>query len=117
MRPIKTTGEVRLDDGELGIPRRATARPAPKYIYKPRRGLNDISVLSSLTMCASLSREGSHPANVDFSLVSIFAVAAVSAAIRPSSGKYRLICTRSCGRCDAAGTRNRRIQCVSQKLA
>jgi hypothetical protein len=38
---------VRLDDRSFGIPRRATAsRPAPRRIYKPRRSLNDISVLS-----------------------------------------------------------------------
>jgi len=42
----KTTGDLRLDDRRLGIPWRATAsRPAPERIYKPRRGLNDISVL------------------------------------------------------------------------
>ncbi len=42
----RTTGDLRLDDSNFGIPRRATAsRPAPERIYKPRRGHNDISVL------------------------------------------------------------------------
>ena len=42
-----TTGDLRLDDRRLGIPGRAIAsRPAPRPIYKPRRDLNDISVLS-----------------------------------------------------------------------
>jgi hypothetical protein len=42
-----TTGDLRLDDRRFGIPGRAIAsRPAPRRIYKPRRGLNDISALS-----------------------------------------------------------------------
>jgi hypothetical protein len=35
----------------------ATARqPAPARIYKPRRGLNDVSALSKARYCRSLSR-------------------------------------------------------------
>ena len=41
---------------KFGIPRRATAsRLAPKPIYKPRRGPNDISVLSKSCYGRSLS--------------------------------------------------------------
>jgi Helix-turn-helix domain of resolvase len=44
--PPKTTGDLRLDDRKFGIPWRAIAsRPDSERIYKPRRGLNDISVL------------------------------------------------------------------------
>jgi len=42
---------------KIDIPRRATAsRPAPERIYKPRRGLNDVSVLSKFRYGRSLSR-------------------------------------------------------------
>jgi hypothetical protein len=50
-------GDTRLDDRKFGIPRRATAsQPAPNHIYKPRRDLNDISVLSKLAYERSFSR-------------------------------------------------------------
>jgi hypothetical protein len=40
---------------KFGVPRRAVAsRAAPKRIYKPRRGLNDISVLSKARYGRSL---------------------------------------------------------------
>jgi hypothetical protein len=65
--PPKTRGDVRLDDRRFGIPQRATVRRlAPKRIYKPWRGLNDISVLSKSYYLA------------------------VSVAIRPSSGECRM---------------------------
>ena len=49
-------GDVRLDDRKFGILRRATAsRLAPNRIYKPQRGLNDISVLSKSCHRPSLS--------------------------------------------------------------
>ena len=55
--PRKTTGDLRLDERKIDIPRRATAsRPAPERIYKPRRGLNDISVFSKSRYGPSLSR-------------------------------------------------------------
>ena len=48
---------MRLDDRKFGIPRRATAsRLAPKRIYKPRRGLDDFSVLSKSGYGRNLSR-------------------------------------------------------------
>ncbi len=54
--PGKTTGDLRLDERKFGIPRRAIAsRPAPKRIDRPRRGLNDISVLSKSRYGHSLS--------------------------------------------------------------
>ena len=43
---------------KFGIPRRATASPlTSKHIYKPRRGFNDISVLSKSRYGRSLSRD------------------------------------------------------------
>jgi hypothetical protein len=40
-----TTGDLRLDDKDSTSPGRAIAsRPDPELIYKPRRGLTDISV-------------------------------------------------------------------------
>ena len=55
--PRKTTGDLRLDERKIDIPGRATAsRPAPERIYKPRRGLNDISVFSKSRYGPSLSR-------------------------------------------------------------
>ena len=58
MRSLKLTEEVRLEDGKFGIPRRAAASPlAAKRIYKPRLGLNDISVLSKSCYVRSLSRD------------------------------------------------------------
>ncbi len=48
---------VRLDNRTFGIGRRASAsRHASKRIHKPRRGLNDISVLSKSCYSSNLSR-------------------------------------------------------------
>jgi hypothetical protein len=56
--PPKTAGDLRLDDRKFGIPRRATAsRLAPKCIDKPRRSLDEISVLSKSRYVRSLSRD------------------------------------------------------------
>jgi hypothetical protein len=58
-RSTKTTGDVRLDDGKFGIPRRATAsRPTRKRIYKLQQDLNDIPVLSKSCYGPSVSRVG-----------------------------------------------------------
>jgi len=47
---------LRLDVRKVDIPRPATAsRPAPERNYKPRRGLNDISVLSKSRCGRTLS--------------------------------------------------------------
>ena len=51
-------GDTRLDDRRFGVPQRATAsQPAPKHIYKPRWGLNDVSVLSNPCYGRSLNRD------------------------------------------------------------
>ena len=55
---VTFNGEVRLGDRKFGLPRRAIAtRPAPKHFYKPRLGLNDISVLSKSCYGRNLSRD------------------------------------------------------------
>jgi hypothetical protein len=55
-RRMRNHGRRASDDRKFGIPRRAIAsRPAPKRIYRPRRGLNDISVLSKSCRGRSLS--------------------------------------------------------------
>jgi hypothetical protein len=55
-RTSKTTGDVRLDDTKFGIPRQPPrAGPPRNRIYKPRRGLNDISVLSKYRYGRSFS--------------------------------------------------------------
>jgi hypothetical protein len=73
MRSVLTSTTKKLQETcvlmteKFGIPRHALAsRPAPKRIYKRRRGLNDIQSCQSVAMDA------------------------VSASVRPSSGEFDL---------------------------
>ena len=50
-------GDTRLDDRRFGPQTRNREPACPEHIYKPRWGLNDVSVLSNSCYGRSLNRD------------------------------------------------------------